>query len=189
MPYQEVILDRNDLRERIGKTCFNDLFNIFANLDTVRSATEIDGRREERLVHLGPVYQRFEGEVLEPTLTRTIAVMKEDDLLPGAEVDGDADEEPSQQAGSSNTPDPVRDQAEDDVDKNRGESVPDQNVRVHPVNPRRAAASRGQTSSRSQFAVASTVASTCPLSNKSNAILSSGMIRNTIRLKYGFLPG
>jgi hypothetical protein len=35
--------------------CANDLFRMISELDTVRSATEIDARREEKLVLLGPV--------------------------------------------------------------------------------------------------------------------------------------
>lgn len=84
VPHQEISQDILDLRERIRQTCFNDLFNMFNQMDKVRSATEIIERREEILVHLGPVYQRFEGEVLAPVLTRVFAIMQENGLLPPA---------------------------------------------------------------------------------------------------------
>jgi hypothetical protein len=73
-PLQEIANDVIDLRSSIKETCFNDLFNMFSNLDTVRSAAEIGELKGEKLVHLGPVYQRFEGEVLDPTLKRVYAI-------------------------------------------------------------------------------------------------------------------
>jgi len=90
VPLQEISNDVLDLRQRIRQTCFNDLFNMFMHMDKVRSATEIDARREEKLVHLGPVFQRFSGEVLDPTLKRVYSIMLEKDLLPEApaELDG-----------------------------------------------------------------------------------------------------
>lgn len=93
-PLQEISNDVIDLRERVKEGLYNDLFKMFSNLETVRSATEIDARKEEQLVHLGPVYQRFESEVLEPFLKRVYSIMLEGDLLPdppesleGAKID------------------------------------------------------------------------------------------------------
>lgn len=93
-PMQEIANDVTDLRASIRETCFNDLFNMFSQLETVRSATEIDARREEKLVHLGPVYQRFEGEVLDPTLKRVYAIAFDKGIFPeppeeldGAQID------------------------------------------------------------------------------------------------------
>ncbi len=89
-PLQEITNDVIDLRTRIRETCFNDLFNLFSTQDKVQSATHTDAVREERLIHLGPVYQRFEGEVLDPTLQRIYGIMLDQDLLPEPpeELDG-----------------------------------------------------------------------------------------------------
>lgn len=81
-PLQEISNDVLDLRSRIRETCHNDLFNMISNLDTVRSATEIEARRGEQLVHLGPVLERLENEGLDPTLKRTFATMQRKGLLP-----------------------------------------------------------------------------------------------------------
>ncbi len=89
-PLQEIASDVTDLRASIKETCFNDLFNMFSNLDTVRSAAEIGELKGEKLVHLGPVYQRFEGEVLDPTLKRVYSIALAKGLLPEPpqELDG-----------------------------------------------------------------------------------------------------
>ena len=49
-----------------------------------RSATEIDARREEKLVLLGPVLERFENEALDPAINRVFSIMNRAGLLPPA---------------------------------------------------------------------------------------------------------
>lgn len=71
-----------DIRERIREAFHNDLFKMIANLDTVRSATEIDARREEKLVLLGPVLERFEVEALNPVIHRIFSIANRAKLLP-----------------------------------------------------------------------------------------------------------
>ena len=63
------------MQERVKTTFFNDLFMMISQLDTVRTATEIDARREEKLVQLGPVLERFQNEALNPIMERVIAIM------------------------------------------------------------------------------------------------------------------
>lgn len=89
-PFQEVAIDIQALEQRIRETCHNNLFNMISNLETVRSATEIDARREEKLVHLGPVLERFENEGLNPALKRVFAICDRAGLLPEPpeELDG-----------------------------------------------------------------------------------------------------
>jgi hypothetical protein len=84
LPYGELRLDIDQLRQHIRETCKNDLFNMISQLDSVRSATEIDARREEKLIHLGPVFERFSNEGLDPMLRRIFGIMDRAGLLPEA---------------------------------------------------------------------------------------------------------
>lgn len=81
-PVDAVTLDIQDVRQRIGETFHNELFNMISSLDTVRSATEIDARREEKLVMLGSVLERFENEALDPSINRIFGIMQRAKLLP-----------------------------------------------------------------------------------------------------------
>lgn len=82
LPYAELANDIVELQKRIRETCHNNLFNMISQLDTVRSATEIDARREEKLVHLGPVLERFYNEGLDPALRRIFGIIQRAGLLP-----------------------------------------------------------------------------------------------------------
>jgi len=82
MPLGELTLDIREVENRIRDTFHNDLFRMIANLDTVRSATEIDARREEKLVLLGPVLERFENEALDPALARIFNICYRAGLIP-----------------------------------------------------------------------------------------------------------
>jgi hypothetical protein len=81
---QDIANDIQNLQTSIRETLYNPLFNMISQLDTVRSATEIDARREEKLVHLGPVLERFYNEGLDPVLKRIYGIMLRADLLPAA---------------------------------------------------------------------------------------------------------
>jgi len=78
----EMVEDIREIQERIGLTFHNDLFLMISQLDTVRTATEIDARREEKLVMLGPVLTRFGDEALTPALRRVYSIMTRLQLLP-----------------------------------------------------------------------------------------------------------
>lgn len=84
--------DMRELQERIRLTFHNDLFLMISQLDTVRTATEIDARREEKLVLLGPVLTRLNDELLSPIIKRTFNIMLRARLLPPppAEIQGKA---------------------------------------------------------------------------------------------------
>ncbi len=71
-------------KQDIRNTFFNDLFMMISQLDTVRTATEIDARREEKLVLLGPVLERLESEGAGKDIDRTIRIMERARLLPEA---------------------------------------------------------------------------------------------------------
>ena len=74
--------DIKEVQERIKTTFFNDLFMMISQLDTVRTATEIDARKEEKLIQLGPVLERFENEALDPAIDCTFNIMLRGKLLP-----------------------------------------------------------------------------------------------------------
>lgn len=81
-PLQEMTEDIREVQMRIRETLHNDLFRMISQLDTVRSATEIDARREEKLVLLGSVLDRFEKEALSPAISRVFSIMERRGLLP-----------------------------------------------------------------------------------------------------------
>lgn len=74
--------DIKEVQERIKAIFFYDLFLMISQLDTVRTATEIDARREEKLIQLGPVLERFENEVLDPAINRAFQIMRRAGMLP-----------------------------------------------------------------------------------------------------------
>ena len=79
---QEMMMDIKEVQARVNSVFFVDLFMMISQLDTVRTATEIDARREEKLIQLGPVIERFENEVLDPIIDRVFAIMVRRKLFP-----------------------------------------------------------------------------------------------------------
>lgn len=77
-----ITADINEVQNRIQLTFHNDLFLMISQLDTVRTATEIDARREEKLVLLGPVLTRLNDELLSPVIKRTFNILLRNQLLP-----------------------------------------------------------------------------------------------------------
>lgn len=78
----ELRQDIADVQQRVKITFHNDLFTGITDLQTVRTATEIDARREEKLVLLGPVLERILGEGLGKAIDRTWGIMWRGGLLP-----------------------------------------------------------------------------------------------------------
>ena len=78
--------DLNECRERIKETFFNNLFQTISQFETRSnvSATEIDARRAESLIMLGPVLERIEYELLGPIVERVFAIMSRAGILPPA---------------------------------------------------------------------------------------------------------
>jgi Bacteriophage head to tail connecting protein len=74
--------DIAEVEKRIKDAFFNDLFLMISNLDTVRSATEIDARREEKLVMIGPAMDRLQREGLASDVNRIFQIMARAGLLP-----------------------------------------------------------------------------------------------------------
>lgn len=81
-PIQALTEDLIDIRQRIGATFYNFLFNDISQIDTVRSATEIAARKEEKLILLGPVLERFENEAIDPSIKRVFGIMARNRMLP-----------------------------------------------------------------------------------------------------------
>ncbi len=67
---------------RIKATFFEDLFLMISQLDTVRTATEIAERKEEKMLMLGPALERLHDELLRPAIERTWEIMQRNRLLP-----------------------------------------------------------------------------------------------------------
>jgi hypothetical protein len=79
---REMLPDIQECQGRVKSTFFVDLFLMISQLDEVRTATEIDARKEEKLIQLGPVIERYENEALDPALERVFNIMMRAGLLP-----------------------------------------------------------------------------------------------------------
>jgi len=92
MPFQELEIKRQRIVQAIKDGLYNYLFDMISQLDTVRSATEIDARREEKMVVLGPVLHRSYLEDIGVIVKRMYGIMSRKGLLPelpegeGAEI-------------------------------------------------------------------------------------------------------
>lgn len=78
----EVREDIFDVRQRIDKAFYADLFLMIANADKDMTATEVAERHEEKLLMLGPVLERLHNELLEPLVVQTFTRCLEAGLLP-----------------------------------------------------------------------------------------------------------
>jgi hypothetical protein len=83
LPIQYVQQDINDTENRIGRTFYADLFLMLANDDRSNvTAREIQERHEEKLLMLGPVLERLQTELLDPTIDRVFGIMLRNGHLP-----------------------------------------------------------------------------------------------------------
>lgn len=89
-PIGEMMQDLKEIQLRVKEVFFNDLFLMISSLETVRTATEIDARREEKLVMLGPVLERLQTEAQDPIIDRVFGIMMRGNLFepPPPEVQG-----------------------------------------------------------------------------------------------------
>lgn len=80
-----LLADIQDVRERINRAFYSDLFLMLANAtDTRMTATEVAIRNEEKLIMLGPVLERLHNELLDPLIEITFDRMLESGMLPPA---------------------------------------------------------------------------------------------------------
>lgn len=93
MPFQEMEVKRGRIVQAIKDGLYNYLFDMISSLDTVRSATEIDARREEKMVVLGPVLHRSYLDDIGVVVKRVFGILQRKRLLPefneeeGAEIE------------------------------------------------------------------------------------------------------
>lgn len=80
---EHMVRDLQEIQNRIRNIFYYDLFLMISQLDTVRSAAEISARKEEKLIMLGPVLERFETEALDPAIDRTLAIMERNQMFTG----------------------------------------------------------------------------------------------------------
>jgi hypothetical protein len=80
---QHLLMDIQDVRERIRSAYYADLFLMMAN-DTRSgiTATEVAERHEEKLLMLGPVLERLHNELLSPMIDITFDACVEANILP-----------------------------------------------------------------------------------------------------------
>tara|TARA_B100000214_G_scaffold371506_1_gene348011 strand:+ start:1922 stop:3601 length:1680 start_codon:yes stop_codon:yes gene_type:complete len=82
---QHLLMDIQDVRQRINSSFYADLFLMLANAtDTRMTATEVAERHEEKLLMLGPVLERLHNELLDPLIDNTFNRMIEANLIPPA---------------------------------------------------------------------------------------------------------
>jgi hypothetical protein len=85
-PVQEIMEDLNEVRARIKSIFFNDVLQPISQFETKSnvSATEMDIRRSEGLVMLGPVLERVYDEGIKPVIERVFAIASRAGILPPA---------------------------------------------------------------------------------------------------------
>ena len=83
-PLPGLVQDIQEVQRRIQQAFYADLWLMISQLDDVRTATEINERKEEKLLMLGPVLERLHSELLNPALKRTFGIMQRNNLLPPA---------------------------------------------------------------------------------------------------------
>lgn len=82
---QHLLMDIQDVRERIRGSFYADLFLMLANnVNSRMTATEVAERHEEKLLMLGPVLERLHNEMLSPKIEMTFTSLLEAGALPPA---------------------------------------------------------------------------------------------------------
>ena len=79
-----LLQDLQEVRDRINKSFFADLFMMLANNDTRMTATEVAMRQEEKMLMLGPVLERLNNELLYPLIEGTFQTMMDGGAIPPA---------------------------------------------------------------------------------------------------------
>lgn len=82
-----LLMDIQDVRQRIQSVFHADMFLMLANGDTTRmTATEVAARNEEKMLMIGPVLERLQNELLKPLVDRTFIVMvQQGNIMPPPE--------------------------------------------------------------------------------------------------------
>lgn len=78
----EMIEDIKEVQQRILALFYNDLFLMISQLEgDGRTATEINERKQEKLIMLGPVVERLQKEMMGPAIDRIFNIMWRSGLL------------------------------------------------------------------------------------------------------------
>jgi hypothetical protein len=88
---QELEMKQEQVRERISRAFYEDLFLMLAQSDRRQiTAREIEERHEEKLVALGPVLEQTNQDLLNPLIDITFAIMLQQGQIPEPpeELDG-----------------------------------------------------------------------------------------------------
>ena len=85
-PIRDIMEDLNEVRQRIKDTFFNNLFQTISQFETRSNVTavEIEARRAEAMVMLGPVLERINGEGLKVAVERAYNIALRAKILPPA---------------------------------------------------------------------------------------------------------
>lgn len=71
------------LQQAVNQAFFADMMQMFATSDISNmTAREVEERHQEKLLILGPVMERLNGELLDPLIQRTYAIMERKGLIP-----------------------------------------------------------------------------------------------------------
>jgi hypothetical protein len=81
---QPMEMKQSQVRTRINETFYKDLFLMMTQSDRREiTATEINERREEKLLALGPVLEQLNQDLLDPLIDNTFSIMlRQDGLIP-----------------------------------------------------------------------------------------------------------
>jgi hypothetical protein len=82
--YQGALVDKQDIIQRIRDTYYASLFLLISGQadDPRKTAFEVGKIDQERLLMLGPVLQRLNNELLDPTIEITFEIMLESGMIP-----------------------------------------------------------------------------------------------------------
>jgi hypothetical protein len=85
-PVAEITEDLNEIRERLKYTFYNHLFQPISQFETRSNITavEIQQRKAESLIMLGPVFERLDNEGLRPIVERVFAIASRAGIFPPA---------------------------------------------------------------------------------------------------------
>lgn len=83
-PVGEITEDLKEVRERIKQTFYTNVFKVISQYETRSNVTavEIDARRAEALIMLGPVLKRMDQDGLRVAIDRTFEIARRAGILP-----------------------------------------------------------------------------------------------------------
>lgn len=82
MDLNHLLVDIQDVRQRIDSAFYKDVFLMISQENDVRTATENLMRQEEKLLMLGPVLERLHSELHDPLITDAFQTAEDFGMLP-----------------------------------------------------------------------------------------------------------